>query len=186
MIQPDPDSSARLCHVAEASRRGIPPACKQAVTEPSANSRGTLGEELPTLCFHRDTATVACADLDRGQWPQQRVFECIRCKHQASLTAGTLFDNTKLPLTTSFLAIYLLSRSNNGILAMDLKRQLGVSYNTAWPLKHRLMQAMCERDDNQPLRCLVEIDDTYLGSEASGCKRGRGAARRRPLWPRHK
>ena len=64
---------------------------------------------------------------------------------------------------------------------MDLKRQLGVSYNTAWMLKHKLMQTMRERDDSQPLRGIVEIDDAYLGDEASG---GVAPSARRPLWPR--
>ena len=111
----------------------------------------------------------------------RKVFQCIRCKHQASLTAGTLLENTKLPLSTWFLAIYWLTQSKNGISAMDLKRQLGVSYNTAWMLKHKLMQAMRERDDSQPLGGIVEMDDAYLGGEAVGGKRGRGAARKTPF-----
>ena len=63
-----------------------------------------------------------------------------RCRHQVSLTAGTVFANTKLPLTRWFLAMYLLTQSKNGLSAMALGRQLGVSYNTAWSLKHKLMQ----------------------------------------------
>ena len=82
------------------------------------------------------------------QLRQRKVLQCIRCKQQVALTVGTLFDNTKLPLTSWFLAIYLLSQSKNGISAMDLKRQLGVSYNTAWMLQHKLMQPMRERDDS--------------------------------------
>ena len=53
------------------------------------------------------------------------VTQRVRCKRQVSLTAGTLFDNTKLPLTTWFLAIYFLTQSKNGILAATLKRKLG-------------------------------------------------------------
>ena len=111
----------------------------------------------------------------------RNVWQCIRCKHQASLTAGALFDNTKLPLRTWRLAMYLLTQSKNGISAMDLKRQLGVSYNTAWRVKQKLMQAMRERDDRQPLQGTVERDDAYLGGEASGGKRGRGAAGKTPF-----
>ncbi len=105
----------------------------------------------------------------------------MRCKHQASLTAGALFDNTKLPLRTWYLAMYLVTQSKNGISAMDLKRQLGVSYNTAWRVKQKLMQALRERDDSQPLQGAVELDDAYLGGEASGGQRGRGAARKQPF-----
>lgn len=59
---------------------------------------------------------------------------------------GTLFQATKLPLITWFLAMYLLSQSKNGIAALQLGRQLSVNDNTAWLLKHKLMQAMRERD----------------------------------------
>ena len=118
------------------------------------------------ICHHRDT---------------RKVFQCIRCKRQVSLTAGTLLEHTKLPLTTWYLAIYLLTQSKNGISAMDLMRQLGVSYNTAWMLKHKLLQAIRERDDGQPLGGFVELDDAYLGGEASGGKRGRGADRKTPI-----
>ena len=84
----------------------------------------------------------SCGYRKSCQLRQRKVVQCIRCKQRTSLTADMLFDNTKLPLTTWFLAIYLLSQSKNGISAMDLKRQLGVSYNTAWKLKHKLMQTM--------------------------------------------
>ncbi len=92
-----------------------------------------------------------------------------------------MFEHTKLPLTTWYLAIYLLTQSKNGLSAMDLLRQLGVSYNTAWMLKHKLMQAMRARDDSQPLGGLVEMDDADLGGAASGGKRGRGADRKTPF-----
>ena len=123
----------------------------------------------------------ACGYHKYCQLHTRKVFQCIHCKRQVSLTAGTLFEHTKLPLTTWYLAIYLLTQSKNGISAMDLMRQLGVSYNTAWMLKHKLMQAMRERDDSQPLGGIVEMDDAYLGGEASGGKRGRGADRKTPF-----
>ena len=83
------------------------------------------------------------------------VFQCTRCRHQVSLTAGTVFENTKLPLTRWFLAMYLLTQSKNGLSAMALGRQLGVSYNTAWSLKHKLMQVMKERDESGRLGHIV-------------------------------
>ncbi len=81
-----------------------------------------------------------------------RLFQCHRCHRQSSLISGTVFASTKLPLRTWFLAMYLLTQTKNGISALELHRQLGVSYNTAWGMKHKLMQAMKERDDSQPLR----------------------------------
>ena len=60
------------------------------------------------------------------------LFQCHRCGRQTSVTAGTLFAGTKLPLTKWLLAIYLLTQSKNGISGLDLSRQLGVCYNSAW------------------------------------------------------
>jgi len=99
-----------------------------------------------------------------------------QCHHQTSLTAGTIFHATHLPLTTRFLAIYLLTQRKTGLSALQLSRELGVSYNTAWQLKHKLLQVMHERNQGETLAGRIEIDDAYLGGERSG-KRGRGADR---------
>ena len=72
------------------------------------------------------------------------LWQCRHCHHQASLTAGTLFEATKLPLTTWFLAMFLLTQQKNGISALALKRHLVVSYLTAWRVKHKLQQVMKE------------------------------------------
>jgi hypothetical protein len=93
------------------------------------------------------------------------LYQCNKCHHQTSLTSRTLFAGTKLPLQTWFLAIYLLTQSKTGLSALALKRQLGVSYNTAWSVKHKVMQAMKERDDKQPLSGFVQIDYVYWGGE---------------------
>ena len=66
-------------------------------------------------------------------------------------------------------------------LSLELKRQLGISYNTAWRLKHKRMQAMKEHDDSQPLSGNVQMDDACLGGERPGGKRGRGAAGKTPF-----
>ena len=77
--------------------------------------------------------------------------------------------------------MYLLTQSKNGLSAMALGRQLGVSYNTAWSLKHKLMQVMKERDESGRLGHIVQVDDAYLGGETRGGKRGRGAQGKTPL-----
>ncbi len=60
------------------------------------------------------------------------LYQCHKCHHQTSLTSGTIFEQTKLPLTKWFLAIYLITQSKSGLSALGLKREIGVSYNTAW------------------------------------------------------
>jgi hypothetical protein len=67
----------------------------------------------------------------------RELFQCGACRHQTSLTASTMFASTKLPLATWFLAIYLLSQAKTGLSALALKRQIGVSYPTAWLMHHK-------------------------------------------------
>ena len=110
-----------------------------------------------------------------------QLYQCYRCHHQTSLTSGTIFADTKLPLTTWFLAMYLVTQNKNGISALELKRQLGVNYVTAWSIKHKLMQVMKERDDSQPLAGIIQMDDAYWGGERRGGKRGRGAPNKVPF-----
>src|SRR5215212_1503510 len=109
----------------------------------------------------------------------RKVFQCNCCKKQLSLTAGTVFRDTKLPLTAWFTAVYHLTRSKGGI---ELARRLGVRQPTAWLVKHKLMQAMAAREAAKPkLSGRVEVDDAYLGGERPGGKRGRGAAGKTPI-----
>lgn len=109
------------------------------------------------------------------------LFQCHRCRRQTSLTAGTLFAGTKLPLTKWLLAIYLLTQSKNGISALDLSRQLGVCYNSAWLMKHKLMQAMLEREQGRSLEGVIQLDDAYWGGRRRGYKRGRGTRGKTPF-----
>ena len=150
------------------------------------------GQSLPEFLESYGTDPQGEHALFQARWPEgfqcpacgyqkscrlrtRKVWQCIRCQHQASLTAGALFDNTKLPLSTGHLALYLLTQSKNGISAMDLKRQLGVSYNTAWRVKQKLMQAMREGDDSQRLQGTVEGRRlSGRGGERRPARTGRG------------
>ena len=73
------------------------------------------------------------------------------------------------------MAIYLVSQAKTGLSALALKRQLGVSYPTAWLMQHKLMQAMTEREALYTLSGKVQVDDAYLGGERTGGKVGRGS-----------
>jgi ISXO2-like transposase domain/Transposase zinc-ribbon domain len=109
------------------------------------------------------------------------LFQCNACRHQTSLIAGTIFQGTKLPLSTWFLAIYLISQAKTGLSALALKRHLGVSYATAWLIQQKLMQAMAVREERYVLEGQVQIDDAYLGGERSGGKVGRGSENKVPF-----
>jgi transposase-like protein len=122
-----------------------------------------------------------CGNQTYCQLKCRRLLQCNRCGHQHSLTSGTLFASTKLALTKWFMAIHLLTQSKTGLSAMELKRQLGVNYDTAWKIKHKLLQAMKEADDEHPIGGIVQLDDVYWGGERRGGKRGRGADGKTPF-----
>lgn len=121
-----------------------------------------------------------CGGRRYSELKARHLYQCSRCRHQESLRSGTLMQASKLPLRTWLMAIYLLTQSKTGLAALDLKRQLGVNYKTAWMLKHKLMQAMQEREAARRLSGRVELDDAYLGGRRPG-KRGRGAAQKQPF-----
>lgn len=144
------------------------------------------------------TEEQCCEALAQWRWPDgficpfcgadqycqlayRQLRQCNRCRQQTSVTAGTIFASTKLPLTTWFQAIYLISHDKKGISTMELHRHLGISYNAAWRMKHKLMQVMLERDRDKPLSGFIEMDDAYLGGERSGGKVGRGAEGKTPF-----
>lgn len=104
-------------------------------------------------------------------------YQCASCRHQASLTAGTVMHRSHLPLTKWFLAFYLVTQDKPGISALQLSRQVGTTYKAAWYLLKRIRSAMGQRDESHKLSGVVEFDDTYIGAPAAGQKRGRGTAK---------
>src|SRR3978361_1946078 len=92
----------------------------------------------------------ACGGRGFCELKARKVFQCNRCKKQLRLTAGTVFQDTKLPLVTWFAAIYHLALGKNGISSVELGRRLGVKQGTAWLMKHKLMRAMTGREAGKP------------------------------------
>ena len=123
-----------------------------------------------------------CGDPRHSRYQRngRTLFQCQRCRRQTSLTAGTIFEASKLPLTTWFLAMHLITQAKNNVSALELSRHLGVSYNSAWLIKHKLLQVMAERERNRELVGRIEIDDAYLGGERGG-RRGRGSPNKVPF-----
>lgn len=114
----------------------------------------------------------------------RRLYQCSRCRRQVSLTAGTIFHSTNLPLTDWFQAIYLITQSKKGISSLELARRLGVTQTTAWTVQQKLAQVMLEREAQTPVggpNMRVEMDDAYLGGARHGGKRGRGASGKTPI-----
>jgi transposase-like protein len=107
--------------------------------------------------------------------------QCSSCHFQCSVIAGTVFEATKLPLTVWFLAMHLLTQAKTNMSMLELSRHLGVSYPSAWLMKHKLMEVMRQREDSRQLSGRVELDDGYLGGQRCGGKTGRGSENKIPF-----
>ena len=157
------------------------------------------GVSMPEFFSRYGTEAQCAAAMLALRWPQgfrcpscgsaeyylvshgaRELYQCRGCRHQTSLTAGTVMDSTKLPLTTWFLAIYLISQDKTGLSALALKRHLGTSYRTAWLVQQKLMKTMSARDAQEPLSGSIQVDDAYLGGERPGVG-GRGSPNKVPI-----
>ncbi len=155
---------------------------------------------LPKLIELYGTEEKCEAALKRARWPDG--FRCPRCEgKEYELIGGRApqalsvpelsrsghphgrhhLEATKLPLTTWFLAFYLVGQAKTGISSLALRRHLGVNYRTAWLVHNKIMQAMKERDGAYVLRGKVQVDDAYLGGERCGGKAGRGSENKVPI-----
>jgi hypothetical protein len=103
------------------------------------------------------------------------------CRHQVSLTAGTILHNTKTPLTVWFWAAYLMTTDKRGISALLLQRQLALErYETAWMMLHKFRRAMINLA-REPLRGEVEVDETWVGGTQAGLRGSRQLSGSRQL-----
>jgi transposase-like protein len=108
-----------------------------------------------------------------------RRWQCAACRHQVSLTSGTVLHNTKTPLTIWFWAAYLMTTDKRGVSAVLVQRQLGLSrYETAWMMLHKLRRAMVNAA-RDPLHGEVEVDDAWIGGQQAGLRGSRQLKGRR-------
>jgi transposase-like protein len=109
--------------------------------------------------------------LPDGRWG------CAGCARKVSVTAGTIFDRSRVPLADWFTAIWFMTNQKYGVSALGLQRLLGLgSYQTAWTMLRKLRSAMV-RPGRDRLQGTVEVDETYVGGIEQG-KRGRSAERK--------
>jgi transposase-like protein len=147
---------------------------------------------LPALVERFNSEEKCRAYLEELRWPEgvrcprcvvettisriktRSQFECDACGYQFSVTSGTVFHDSHLPLWKWFMAVYLIGESKKGISSNQLKRMLGVSYKTAWHLSHRIRSAMDDEGMGSLLMGIIEADETYVGPSIPGGS-GRGA-----------
>ena len=101
---------------------------------------------------------------------RRELWRCVNCSRETSVTAGTIFQDSKLPLTVWFRAMWHVTSQKSGVSALGLQRVLGLgSYKTAWALLHKLRRAMV-RPGRERLGGVVEVDEAYWGGEESGVR----------------
>lgn len=107
----------------------------------------------------------------RKAWPVSQVlWECAGCGRQLSVTAGTIFQDSRLPITLWFRAAWWVTSQKNGVSAMGLQRVLGLkSYKTAWSMLHKLRHAMV-RPGRDRLQGRIEVDEAFVGGEEEGVR----------------
>lgn len=118
--------------------------------------------------------TEKCKKLE-GAKRRAGLYQCGDCRKQFTVTVGTVFERSKVPLNKWLLATFLMASSKKGISAHQLHRSIGVTYKTAWFMFHRIREAM--RDgDLAPMGGgggMVEVDESYIGNDPVGPKKGR-------------
>lgn len=148
-----------------------------------------MAEDYPRTLLElerRFSDEVGCrAYLFALRWPQgfvcpacgggglairRHLWRCENCRRETSVMAGTIFQDSKLPLTIWFRAMWQVTSQKNGISALGLQRVLGLgSYKNAWTLLHKLRRAMV-RPGRERLQGVVEVDEAYWGGEESGVR----------------
>ncbi len=126
---------------------------------------------LEAVRWHGFPACPRCASSKLSRIAARNQFDCDSCRYQFSVTAGTIFHDSHLPLWKWFLAVYMMIESKKGLSANQMKRTLSVSYKTAWYLCHRIRTAM-ESVNPKPLDGTVECDETWIGGKRRHVGRG--------------
>jgi transposase-like protein len=134
---------------------------------------------LDYLEWLRWPAGFVCPSCGQGGWRLgDGRFECSGCGRRSSVTAGTIFDRTRTPLTVWFTACWQFAAAKDGISALSLQRSLEIgSYQTAWAMLHRLRSVLV-RPGRERLTGVVEVDETYMGGEEPGLRGGRAKGKK--------
>ena len=121
-------------------------------------------EYLEAQRWNGTPACPFCGSLNVCRFPNGKIFKCRekQCRSKFSVTVGTVYQNTKIPLTKWFLATYILSVHSKGISSLQLASWLGVTQKTAWHLNHRIREMLTDKAP-ELLEGIVELDECYIG-----------------------
>lgn len=115
---------------------------------------------------------------------KRRLYSCHGCRRQTSIKAGTIFAHTHIALTKWFQAMWLITQSKNSISTLELSRQIGVKWDSAWLMRQKLSSVIVEHQAGEKLDGRIEMDEAVLGGErtlANGGKRGQSGPNKLPF-----
>lgn len=154
-----------------------------ALTNPIFTDEGKAREHLEAIRWPNGPYCPHCGESDgdnlkrlEGKSHRPGLFQCNSCRQHFTVTVGSVFERSKIPLTKWLLAFHLMASSKRGISAHQLHRQLGITYKSAWFMAHRIREAMTENTSG-PLGGggkIVQADETYYGNSkrAKSYKKG--------------
>jgi transposase-like protein len=144
------------------------------LTNPVFSDANKAREHLEALHWPNGPVCPKCGETERvkrleGKSTRPGVVMCNPCRKPFTVTVGTIFEDSKIPLNKWLLAFRLMAGSKKGISAHQLHRSLGITYKSAWFMAHRIREAMDGADGDGPLGgpdTVVEADETYVGGKA--------------------
>lgn len=118
------------------------------------------------ICPHCDAEQAYKITPKEGSKTRKGVYKCRVCRKQFTVTVGTIFEGSRIPISKWLLAIHRICSSKKGISALQLSRELDLTYKSAWFMAHRIRYAMSQEPLNSKLSGTVEVDETYIGGKA--------------------
>ena len=119
-------------------------------------------ERLFTLRWPEGFRCPNCGCHESYRIEKRMLYQCLKCKHQTSLTAGTIMHRTRTPLIKWFWAIFLVSTDKRGLSALALSRKINIGLKCAWTMLHKIRKAMEVRDAGYQLAGLIQVDDAFF------------------------
>jgi len=140
---------------------------------PAFTDENAAREAMEAILWPHGACCPRCGALDRisklaGKAHRPGLYYCAVCKRQFTVTVGTIFERSKVPLSKWWLAVHLLASSKKGMSSHQLMRMLGVTYQTSWFMTHRIREAMRSGSFATPMGgagAVVEVDETFIGQK---------------------
>jgi transposase-like protein len=152
---------------------GVIPMTKANLQTPAFTNEVAAREAIEAVLWPHGPVCPRCGSLDRIKSARPGLYYCGSCKRQFTVTIGTIFERSKVPLSKWWLAVHLMASSKKGFSAHQLSRSLGVAYPTAWFMEHRIREAM-RSGSLAPMGGAggtVEADETFIGRKDGSTKR---------------